>query len=153
MHRTPIKLRNSTLSQQTKESNKRKKGKPSNLNITFKLDVPVLDANKNDSSNDVSTNCMTLDEMISSQFPMNFNKDDLKKISSDDKILLVLDRTAQVIKSYEGIDKTVIQYQKVITELMNDNKILKSENQEIKEKLMNQNRIIQLLQKYQIIMK
>lgn len=163
MQRTPINLRNpnkSGFTQDMKQDVRKMQGKLANLDKTFRLDKSNKEKNKKSLNTDKTSHVLqdrstsaTLSQMtdgtneviVISSTPaivsndnctnMRLNEDDLKKMSLDEKFLL-LNRTNDVMKANEELHETVIQYQKIITNLVKDNESLSTENKEIKEKLL-----------------
>lgn len=164
MQRTPINLRNrnkSGFTQDMKKDVRKMQGKSANLDITFRLDKSNKEKNKKSLNTDKTSHVLqdrstsaTLSQMtdgtneviVISSTPaivsndnctnMCLNEYDLKKMSLDEKFLLLLNRTNDVMKAYEELHETVIQYQKIITNLVKYNESLSTENKEIKEKLL-----------------
>lgn len=137
MNRTPIQLRNrerSDASQKTKRNLEKKSGKGNSLNVNKSFD---LHETVSVTSNNTSTKYPTLSKILNLQL----NEDELKKMSSDEKILLILNRSDIIMKAHEELHETVIQYQNIISELVKKNQSLELENTNIKENLIQLERI------------
>lgn len=126
MFRSPKNLRSKgkSNSQPTSSVNQgRTLNKRKSLNETFEI--------TNDVNNEAQNNSEPV-PIINDKF---FDKKELEKLSTNDKISLVVDKAIDVINSFNTMKENVLKYEKAIEKLMCENSILTNENTLIRKKL------------------
>lgn len=116
--------------------NLRSKGKTNSqpINPVQKEDKPVSSKPLNKTF-EVPPTLMEAPEKNIPALQKYLDKDELNKLSTDEKITLVVDRAIDVINSFNSMKENIVRYEKSIEKLIHENSILAKENSLMKEKM------------------